>query len=88
MINKLEINDTIVRRGSMRETYSIKEKKFVNNILHYIIQSNNSNDIILSEYAIEKDFISTKKHAQNNEKKNFVEVFKEQIKKILPLSKK
>ena len=63
MGDKLEINDTIIRRGSMKETYSIKEKKFVNNILHYIIKSKNSNDIILSEYAIEKDFISTKKYA-------------------------
>ena len=88
MSEKLEINDTIIRRGSMREKYSIKEKKFVNNILHYIIQSKNSNDIILSEYAIEKDFISSKKYALNNEKGNFVELFKKQIKKILPLSKK
>ena len=88
MNNKLEVNDTIIRKGTMRETYSIKEKKFVNNILHYIIQSNNSNDIILSEYAIEKDFISSKKYAQNNEKRNFIELFKKQIKKILPLSKK
>ena len=88
MNSKLEVNDTIIRKGTMRETYSIKEKKFVNNILHYIIQSNNSNDIILSEYAIEKDFISSKKYAQNNEKRNFIELFKKQIKKILPLSKK
>jgi len=56
--------------------------------LHYIIKSKNSNDIILSEYAIEKDFISSKKYAQNNEKRNFVERFKQQIKKILPLSNK
>ena len=88
MNNKFDINDTIIRKGTMKETYSIKEKKFVNNILHYIIKSNNSNDIILSEYAIEKDFISSEKYAQYNEKRNFVEVFKKQIKKILPLSKK
>tara|TARA_A100001234_G_scaffold165933_1_gene147129 strand:- start:837 stop:1103 length:267 start_codon:yes stop_codon:yes gene_type:complete len=88
MNNELEVNDTIIRKGTMRETYSIKEKKFVNNILHYIIRSNNSNDIILSEYAIEKDFISSKKYAQNNEKRNFIELFKKQIKKILPLPKK
>ena len=88
MVDSFEVNDTIIRRGSMREVYSIKEKKFVNNILHYIIKSNNSNDIILSEYAIEKDFISSKKYAQNNEKRNFVERFKQQIKKILPLSNK
>ena len=88
MNDKLDINDIIIRKGTMRETYSIKEKKFVNNILHYIIRSNNSNDIILSEYAIEKDFISSKKYAQNNEKRNFIELFKKQIKKILPLSKK
>ena len=88
MNNELDINDIIIRKGTMRETYSIKEKKFVNNSLHYIIRSNNSNDIILSEYAIEKDFISSKKYAQNNEKRNFIELFKKQIKKILPLPKK
>ena len=88
MNTELEINDTIIRRGTMREKYSIKEKKFINNILHYVIQSNTSNDIILSEFAIEKDFISSKEHAQNNEKRNFVKQFKKQIKKILPLSKK
>ena len=88
MGDKLEINDTIVRRGSMKETYSIKEKSLLIIFCTTLLSQIYSNDIILSEFAIEKDFISSKKYAQNNEKRNFVELFKKQIKKILPLSKK
>ena len=84
MLRELDINEKIVRKGTLKETYSIKEKKLVNNILHYIIQSNSSNDIILSEYAIEKDFIST---VQSTEKKGLVKLFKDGIKKILPTAK-
>ena len=57
VVKELNIDDTIIRKGTLREKYSVKEKKLVNNILHYVIQSNTSSDIILSEYAIEKDFI-------------------------------
>ncbi len=88
MAREYHINETIIRKGTLREKYSIKEKKFVNNILHYIIQSNNSNDIILSEYAIEKDFISSIQLAKNKEKDNFIKLFKKQIKKLLPLNTK
>ena len=88
MVRELNINDTIVRKGVLRERYSIKEKKFVNNILHYIIKSNNSNDIILSEYAIEKDFISSEKLSNKKNKDNFIKLFKNKIKKILPLKVK
>ena len=85
MVREYHINDTIIRKGTLREKYSIKEKKFVNNILHYIIQSNSSNDIILSGHAIEKDFICLKQFAENKEKSNFVKLFKKQIKKFLPI---
>ncbi len=85
MVREYHINDTIIRKGTLREKYSIKEKKFVNNILHYIIQSNSSNDIILSGHAIEKDFICSKKFPENKEKSNFVKLFKKQIKKFLPI---
>lgn len=81
MLKELNINEKIIRKGTLKETYSVKDKKLVNNILHYIIQSNNSNDIILSEYAIEKDFIST---MQSSQKRSFVRLFKEKVKKILP----
>ena len=85
MVKELNINDTIIRKGSLRERYSVKEKKFVNNILHYIIQSNTSSDIILSEYAIEKDFITTEQITKEKNKSNFVKSFKKQIKKLLPI---
>ena len=32
MVNELHINQKIMRKGSLREIYSIKEKKVVNNI--------------------------------------------------------
>ena len=85
MVKELNINDIIIRKGTLKEKYNIKEKKFVNNILHYIIKSNNSNEIILSQFAIEKDFISTKQLEEHNNKKNYIKAFKKQIKKILPL---
>ena len=88
MVKELNINDTIIRKGSLRERFNVKEKKFVNNILHYIIQSNNGSDIILSEYAIEKDFITTQQINEEKEKRNFVKSFKKQITKLLPIKTK
>ncbi len=85
MVKELNINDTIIRKGSLREKYSVKEKKFVNNILHYIIKSNTSSDIILSEFAIEKDFVTTEHIKNDKEKNNFVKSFKKQISKLLPI---
>ena len=85
MVKELNINDTIIRKGSLRERYSVKEKKFVNNILHYIIQSNTSSDIILSEYAIEKDFITTEQITKEKNKDDFIKSFKSKIKKLLPI---
>ena len=85
VVKELNIDDTIIRKGTLREKYSVKEKKLVNNILHYVIKSNTSSDIILSEYAIEKDFITTEQIAKEKEKSNFVKSFKKQITKLLPI---
>ena len=84
MDKELDINEIIIRKGSLKEKYNVKEKKFINNILHYIIQSNNSNEIILSQFAIEKDFISTKPVEGYNKKQSYIKAFKKQIQKILP----
>ena len=85
MVKELNIDDTIIRKGYLREKYNVKEKKFVNNILHYIIQSNTSSEIILSEYAIEKDFITADQIANKKGKSNFKKSFKKQITKLLPI---
>jgi len=85
VVKELNINETIIRKGSLREKYSVKEKKLVNNILHYIIQSNTSSEIILSEYAIEKDFITAEQITKEKNKSDFVKSFKKQIKKLLPI---
>ena len=88
MVKELNINDTIIRRGTLKEEYNVKEKKLINNILHYIIQSKTSNYIVLSEYAIAKDFISSNQDSKNYKKEKFINLFKKQIKKILPSRRK
>ena len=85
MAKEYNIEDIIIRKGSLREKYSIKEKKFVNNILHYVIRSNNSSDIILSEFAIEKDFISNQQVDKQKEKNKFIKSFKSKIRRLLPI---
>ena len=54
------INDKLVRKGISKEVYTIKAEKYVNNILHFIIKSKNTGDIILSMHAIEKIFLLRK----------------------------
>ena len=82
MVKEFNVNDTIIRKGSLREKYSIKEKKLVNNILHYVINSNTSSDIILSEFAIEKDFISSTQFEKNKEKEILSKSFRIKLKKF------
>lgn len=84
MVNELHINQKIMRKGSLREVYSIKEKKVVNNILHYIIKSKHSNELILSEYAIKKDFITEQDFQKHKKKRSFIKQFQERIKNYLP----
>ena len=54
-------------------------------ILHYVIRSNNSSDIILSEFTIEKDFISNQQVDKQKEKNKFIESFKSKISRLLPV---
>mgnify|MGYP001241142918 CR=1 FL=1 len=79
---ELEINKKLIRKGISKEVYFVKDKKFVNNILHYIIKSKNSGDVILSKFAIEKDFF-IEKLMSNHDKQNFANAFSDRIKKLL-----
>ena len=87
-MEELEINQEIIRKGIIKETYIVKQKKLVNNILHYIIKSSSSGDVILSKFAIEKDFVTKKQIAKNSEKKKFMTSFKNRILSFLPINNK
>ena len=78
----LEINDKLIRKGISKEVYFIVSKKHVNNILHYIIKSKNTGEIILSKFAIEKDFF-VEKLMSSHDKQNFANAFSDRIKKLL-----
>ena len=78
-----KINDKLVRKGISKEVYYIKAEKHVNNILHFIIKSKNTGDIILSKHAIEKDFLTEEEYSKKKHTKNFASAFSEKIKKLL-----
>ncbi len=80
---ELEINKKLIRKGISKEVYFVKDKKFVNNILHYIIRSKNSGDIILSKFAIEKDFILNEDYQNQKQSNNFASAFRKKIKEFL-----
>tara|TARA_A100000164_G_C21520383_1_gene591205 strand:+ start:327 stop:590 length:264 start_codon:yes stop_codon:yes gene_type:complete len=81
-MRELNIDEEIIRKGALKEVYQVREKKFINNILHYLIKTNQSNPIILSKYAIDKDF-SSKDIIKNNNKKTFLNLLKSRIDKII-----
>ena len=60
----LKINDKLVRKGISKEVYYIKAEKYVNNILHYVIKSKNTGDVILSKHAIDKDFLTEEEYSK------------------------
>ena len=79
----LEINDKLIRKGISKEVYFIVSKKHVNNILHYIIKSKNTGEIILSKFAIEKDFFLSEDYQKQKQSNNFASAFRKKIKEFL-----
>ena len=79
----LKINDKLVRKGISKEVYYIKAEKYVNNILHYVIKSKNTGDVILSKHAIDKDFLTEEEYSKKKNTRNFASAFSERIKKLL-----
>ena len=61
MNENLDINVTIKSKTNTDISYTIIEKKYINGILHYYLKSNseNSEKICLSEFAIKDRFIKT-----------------------------
>ncbi|MDC3072209.1 hypothetical protein OA087_01200 [bacterium] len=59
---EIEINTKIFRKDNLDIVYSITGKKHLNGILHYKLKSENSEEIFLSEYAINDRFVTETKN--------------------------
>ena len=77
----LEINSTIYRKDNLDLAYLITEKKTLNGILHYKLKSSNSEETILSEFAINDRFVSEIKETDKLSKKYVSRLFLKLIKK-------
>ena len=54
----IEINTRIFKKDNLDITFSISGKKLLNGILHYRLKSQNSEEIYLSEFAVNDRFIT------------------------------
>ena len=81
MDKTLEINSKIFRKDNLDLVYLITEKKILNGILHYKLKSSNSEETILSEFAIKDRFVSKLKETDNLSKKTVSRLFLKLIKK-------
>ena len=81
MDKTLELNTKIFRKDNLDLVYLITEKKILNGILHYKLKSSNSEETILSEFAIKDRFVSELKETDNLSKKTVSRLFLKLIKK-------
>ena len=81
MDKALELNSKIFRKDNLDLVYLITEKKILNGILHYKLKSSNSEETILSEFAIKDRFVSELKETDNLSKKTVSRLFLKLIKK-------
>ena len=59
---EIELNTKIFRKDNLDIVYSITGKKHLNGILHYKLRSDNSEEIFLSEYAVNDRFVTEANH--------------------------
>jgi len=78
-----DLNQVLIRKGLVNEVYHIVEKKMVNNILHYVLKSQNSSDVILSCHAIDKDFLTQDEFSIFKKKRTFAETFRKKISNLI-----
>ena len=57
-MSEIELNTKIFRKDNLDIVYFITGKKHLNGILHYKLKSENSEEIFLSEYAVNDRFVS------------------------------
>ncbi len=69
-MSEIELNTKVFRKDNLDIVYSITGKKHLNGILHYKLKSENSQEIFLSEHAINDRFVTEAKHCK--EEKNTV----------------
>ena len=81
MDKTLELNSKIFRKDNLDLVYLITEKKILNGILHYKLKSSNSEETILSEFAIKDRFVFELKETDNQSKKTVSRLFLKLIKK-------
>lgn len=76
---EIEINTKIFRKDNLDIVYSITGKKLLNGILHYKLQSDNSEEIFLSEHAVNDRFVTEAKHCaqpKNSVSRLFTKIIK------------
>ena len=59
---EIELNTKIYKKDNLDIVYSITGKKHLNGILHYKLKSDNSEEIFLSEYAVNDRFVTEQKY--------------------------
>ena len=76
---EIELNTKIFRKDNLDIVYYIIGKKHLNGILHYKLKSENSEEIFLSEYAVNDRFVTETKHCaqpQNSVSRLFTKIIK------------
>ena len=81
MDKALELNSKIFRKDNLDLVYLITEKKNLNGILHYKLKYSNSEETILSEFAIKDRFVTELEETDNLSKKTVSRLFLKLIKK-------
>ena len=61
---EIELNTKIFRKDNLDIEYSITGKKHLNGILHYKLKSGNSEEIFLSEHAVNDRFVTGSKYCE------------------------
>ena len=77
---EIEINTRIYKKDNLDITFSISGKKLLNGILHYRLKSHNSEEIYLSEFAVNDRFITQERYCEQSNK-SVSTLFKKIIKK-------
>ena len=74
-----QLNSKICNKENSDLTYLVIGKKHLNGILHYKLKSENSEEIFLSEYAINDRFVTEEKHCaqpKNSVSRLFTKIIK------------
>ena len=61
---EIDLDTKIYKKDNLDISYFITGKKLLNGILHYKIKSEHSEEIFLSEFAINDRFITEAKHCE------------------------